>query len=1083
MDADPNPGPCPGENTLLDYAGGLLGSASVLEIDRHVDACSSCQVVLGRWLRAESPAHRESPDGADIDLAGAATRAPELERGASLHRYVLLKPLGTGGMGLVFAAYDPLLDRTVAIKVLRHEVATAMSSSARIRMLREARAMASLSHPNVVAVHDAGLFHGRVYLAMEYLEGGSLADWLKASPRRWKEIRDVFVQAGRGLAAAHERGLVHRDFKPQNVLFSGNGRVKISDFGLVRPTGGAAGSPQPAPLPALEGLDPQLAALHGPPGERTVTATGTLMGTPGYIAPEQRRGLAPDSRADQYSFCASLHLALYGRLPAVAAAMAAPPRAPSRVPDWLDRLVARGLSDDPTDRYPAMEALLDELSTRDHRIRRRAGAVAAVSLALAAATTAGVVATRQPARCRDRAARLELAWGQAPRAAISAAFARSTLAVAAQSWVHLGRALDRYAEDWTHEYERACAEERRDPPAFALRASCLDARLEDLGHTVRVLSSPSDLMVREDAARAVSDLLPPEACAAAGRAAPEPPPPAAEIQERIRAIHQKLGEAWALYRAGEHARAMPIAEALVADARSVESPGVLAQSLALAAQLHSRLLHPKEAIERLKVAVHAAESAGNQALAAQLLADLAQELTPRGQHEAAADALDHGDALLQHLGDSAATEASLLLARAELLGASGRWREAIPLLERSVSLSEQAFGPTHPRTAAALLKLARQMKDARDALRAQERASRGSEIYERIYGPNHPDRLGALQVLGQLARDRGDHALEERIARQILDARLMLYGPDSMQVARARWNLATALDMAAPGQALDEFRKTLATFERTMGPSGADPQLSALHFNIGGCLYELGEDEAARVEFQQASDILDRVRGPGDPKKVHPLTGLGMANAALGRLAEAETLFQRAIAVARSAGDDNADLQFPHLIAGQAYYEARQFARARKSYEQARRFVLIHSTEGSVDFALLEAKLAAAELADGQVEAALKRAGEARQSFERALGADHPFMAQVLTVMGEAHRRSGKVELALPLLQSAAQLRRAHRRRPIETAVTYLALADALKQSGAPADRIQPWLDAARAELARNRAWGEAWLRAAQMRH
>jgi eukaryotic-like serine/threonine-protein kinase len=1026
-------------------------------------------VLLGRWLHGEGAARelRAVQEPSPWGVPGSAGPAP----GVLLDRYVLLKPLGAGGMGLVFTAYDPLLDRTVAIKVMRHEVATAMPSSTRVRILREARAMARLSHPNVVSVHDAGLFHGRVYLAMEHMGGGSLAEWLQARPRSWQAIRDVFVRAGRGLAAAHARGLVHRDFKPQNVLFDHEGQVKISDFGLVRPSA-ALDAPGAEAVPSA----PEAVS------NASITRSSAILGTPGYIAPELLRGAIPDSRADQYSFAAALHLALHGRLPAGAGATAARPR----IPDWLDRLIARGLSEDPTARYPSMESLLDELTSRDRRLRRRALAAATASLGLSAAGALIFAVLQEPPPCERYAERLTLAWGPSRRAEVRQAVLGSGVPVAAQTWERLEPTLDGYAREVSELYAGACRAvrlSRRAEERIAPTASCLAARIEDLGHRTAVLSRATPLMAREDAARAASELLPVRACASFGRpaAAPAPAPPGS--WEKVGPVRQKLGQAWALYRAGEYAQGLALAGPLEAEARATEDPLLLAETLRLIGKLRSGASRYKDAAAALEPAMMAAVAAGKDQLAVVIASELADSLALQSQPEAATVWLDHGRAILTRLGKDPVAEASWLQARAAVLAVEGHWELAAPLLEAAVERMEQVFGPDHPRTAAVLVKLSRELKGAADLDRADRTATRALEIYERIYGPNHPDTLRALSARAQVARDRADVRSELALARRIQAAQQALYPEDSLEVAGARWTLGNALlNFGDPGAAAAEFQSALGTYQRTYGsPGEADARLASLHHYIGTCLYELGEDAQAEAEFQQELDLHSRARGTADPKLVHALTGLGLVSAAKGKLPEADERFQQAVAVARKAGEHNADLQYPYLAAAQASFEAGRYDRAEQSHLAALPFLASLIPAGSVKHATLEAKLAAAELGQGKAEAALHRAAQALAAMENALGRDHPLSVRALAVIGEARRRQGRPVAALELLQRAELLLERSPLRPLERGELLRSLARASHEAGLAPGRTQALMTAARTEFLKAGVWGRRRL-AAEMR-
>jgi tetratricopeptide (TPR) repeat protein len=325
-----------------------------------------------------------------VALAEAQQRILGRSATVRIGRYLILERIGKGGMGEVCSAYDPELDRKVAVKLLRSHLGP--DPEARARLLREARALARLAHPNVVAVYDAGVIGRDVFIVMELVDGQTMSGWLRAAARDWREIRDLLVEAGRGLVAAHEAGIVHRDFKPSNVLvgrdpLGGNaiGRVRVLDFGLARTSAGEDTS-----APTL-GTDPATSEV-----EPVLTRTGIVMGTPAYMAPEQMLGSEVGPAADQFSFCVAMFEALYelrpfpddvaGRLHAIKAEHVASAPASTRVPPWLYRAIVRGLRADPRDRFASMKELLAAMQL--DRRKRRLGIAASVSAVVLAAIIA-----------------------------------------------------------------------------------------------------------------------------------------------------------------------------------------------------------------------------------------------------------------------------------------------------------------------------------------------------------------------------------------------------------------------------------------------------------------------------------------------------------------------------------------------------------------------------------------------------------------------------------------------------------------------------------------------------------------------
>ncbi|MBC8067306.1 MAG: serine/threonine protein kinase, partial [Deltaproteobacteria bacterium] len=352
-DASVSEAVCPGEDELAEFLAGSGDNDTRAAIDQHIDTCDRCARTLalfgdafaGRSLLAEP---HDSADARSEDTGRDAAAEPEAaiadeERFAG--RYRIRECIGAGASGTVYAAWDPELDRVIALKVLRGAVS---GSEGAHRCTREAKVMARVAHPNVVAVHDVGVSGRHVFIATELVDGHTLDTWLAARTRTWQSVLEVFVAAGRGLAAIHDTGLVHRDFKPHNVMVGHDGRVRVTDFGLARLR------------PELARGDEHLVTASDSPTMSpgmlaetlaTQTRTGTLVGTPAYMSPEQWRSQPADARSDQFSFCVALYEALFEVRPFVGRTAAElstavceqtatlPGRA--KVPRWLGSAVLR----------------------------------------------------------------------------------------------------------------------------------------------------------------------------------------------------------------------------------------------------------------------------------------------------------------------------------------------------------------------------------------------------------------------------------------------------------------------------------------------------------------------------------------------------------------------------------------------------------------------------------------------------------------------------------------------------------------------------------------------------------------------
>ncbi|MEZ4426878.1 MAG: serine/threonine-protein kinase [Nannocystaceae bacterium] len=497
-------------------------------------------------------------------------------------RFAILQRLGAGGMGVVYSAYDETLDRKVAVKVLRADARG--GTKARDRLLREAQVMARLSHPNLVTVHEIGRHEGQVFIAMEFVRGQSLDQWItREPPRAWREVLAVFRQAGEALMAVHSAGLLHRDFKPHNAILGDDGVVKVLDFGLAR---------------ALDARDSEVEdSSEAPSGSSggmlaaSLTRTGAILGTPAYMAPEQQSGRAATTRTDQFNFCASLYEALFGQLPfptssrevlvdAVMNGRVREPPASVHVPKWVRRVVARGLSAEPEARHPSMEALLRALD-RDPAIRwrRRLGAAAIAGLSVLGGYGLFALGTERVGDCEGIERELAGVWSDARRDSVKAGLLASGSANAAETWERVERELDAYADAWSRLRAEGCEAHRdgRDAETiYARSVACLASRRASLSALVEVLESADDGVV-ENAVAAAAQLPELARCgdAAALLAAVSPPedPDAAAIE---RAQRERLARAAVLESAGRYDEALGLAVTARAAAEDIEFPPLTA---------------------------------------------------------------------------------------------------------------------------------------------------------------------------------------------------------------------------------------------------------------------------------------------------------------------------------------------------------------------------------------------------------------------------------------------------------------------------------------------------------------------------
>jgi tetratricopeptide (TPR) repeat protein/predicted Ser/Thr protein kinase len=713
----------------------------------------------------------DKPDGkGDKSPKTATTTATsELERGSSVGRYLILGLLGKGGMGEVYAAYDPELNRKIALKLLRaNTIADGDPSEGRARLLREAQAIARLSDPNVVVVFDVGTFADRVFLAMEFVDGNTLGYWTQAKPRSWREVVEVFKAAGRGLASAHKAGLVHRDFKPDNVMIGRDGQIRVMDFGLARAieVEGNAGLSSADDTPTRD-LARAAAGVATDAVASTVdfplTLSGTMMGTPAYMAPEQFRSATVDARTDQFSFCVAVYEALYGERPFegrgiheltanVLAGRVREPPTRARVPGWLRKVIVRGLRPDRAQRHTSMEALLAELERDPARVRRR-WAVSGSAVAIIALLGVGLFRAQrqQRMRCLGADAKLAGIWelpsknGLSPRKeAIRTAFMATGKRYAADSFTVVSNALDRYVTDWNNMHRDSCqathTRGEQSAEVLDLRTSCLRDRFDELRALTNVFSDANGEVVSK-AVAGTQSLRPIEQCAdiVTLRAVVRPPDDKA-VRSAVDDVRTRLADVKALASAGKYKKAMGQIGQIVEAAQKTTYQPVVAESLFRLAELQVFTDEGAKAEENLERAVWMADGSRHDEVVAAAAAELVFVVGyTQGRYADGERWARHALAALHRLGGGHDVVAGW---RANNLGAmyekEGRFEESLAANLEAVTLKSRALGGAHFDVGISYCNVASSLFHLGRVDEAIDRNQQALKILRAALGPEHP---------------------------------------------------------------------------------------------------------------------------------------------------------------------------------------------------------------------------------------------------------------------------------------------------------------------------------------------------------
>jgi tetratricopeptide (TPR) repeat protein len=845
-----------------------------------------------------------------------------LAEGTEVGRYVVGAPIGAGAMGTVYEAHDPELDRPVALKLLRHAPGSEAERERReARLLGEARGLAQLHHPNVVAIYDVGRHDEGVFMAMERLRGQTLQAWL-GTPRPWAEVRKVFVQAAKGLAACHAAGLMHRDLKPANVMLTDDGRVVVIDFGLVKAT---TTTSDPGSQPLGKGWESLVA-----------TADGSRVGTPAYMAPEQLSRGEADARSDQFALCVALYEALFGRSPfpgdtvaaRAAALMLDPPRSPpddTPVPRRIVTAVMRGLARDPDDRHPSIDALIEALEPARSRWSKRAS-LGALGLVVAGGavwwtTRAPVVVAQPPAA--DPCPGL---------------FAELSAVGSTAADVSTPHVLETYRERLLNVAAQTC-------PTVAATAFDDDPRvlcLRDRGEQARgiVAQIAAGTLSASQAEGAAGRLPPVSWCASAEVAAralavPEAGPQRSEVaalrwelgglsvyaktdadwaarQELLRRadalgfaplqVDVEIALGFAATHSGRNDEAVAHSERayhLAVENGLHEHATRAANQLVLAYGVH--LGDEAAALRWVRHAEAALALAPDATLEAELLVDRA--LIARGADRPEDSLRDATQAVATLEGEGEGASLALAVAYDELAlsqMAMGNEAEARRRHDQAIDTALEAGGPVSGTLARALANSAQTRMRMRDTLGALAETVAAYAVMERLVGPKHPQ-LAAIFNLMAIAQERlGEHeqalALYQRVLAHVEEA----YGPEHEETARAANNLATAL------------RRD-------------------------------GQPEAARAMLLRALRIKERLHGEDSPELGSTFAGLSDLEAELGDTAAAVTYATRAVEVRQTLGPTHRDLLVMRCVLAERLADAGERAKAEAIADDARRIAQTHT--------------------------------------------------------------------------------------------------------------------------------------------
>ena len=894
---------CPDEGAFVRIAAGTLSSDERIALLDHVDGCLTCHELLAGVLRGSASAANQETLVGDRPM-----RPTRPEPGTEIDHYVVVDFLGAGAMGEVLRARDTVLGREVALKLLGRMPGPKWGD----RLVREAQAMARMSHPNVVTVYgvgeyDAGGGETIFYVAMELVEGTTATAWVE-DKHSWVDVLGMYVAAGEGLAAAHERGIVHRDFKPDNVLVGNDGRARVGDFGLAAAMG--------AELEELHTESDDALSID-------LTRTGELLGTPRFMAPEQLRGAPLDHRADQFAFAVSLYRGLYGAYPykgktitELLRAYKKPPVAPpsgNETPAAVWTALRRALQTQRRERFGDMNELLTELREVLGRKKRTRAVVASVAVGVIG-LGGGIAATEltQERPCDRVGEGITATWNEQRRSDLQEALGEDGLEV----FDRVARRLDKFSAGWQQAASELCrathVQRVQSEEALQVRMRCLELQRGRIAATLDVLERRPEPRVVQRAIPTLDLLVAPADCRTLASLSVARPDGTEATDD--------LNRLFALESLGLYVEARELGEDLL---ERVVRPETRSEVLLSLGRVYSAIAEGQRANEAFRDAARHAADAKNDSVVARAWVYRAWESIRRQRYDEAAIQLEASRVAMRRGDESRGMEYQLAKAAAKLHQVSGELDLALLESEKALAAADDAQSPLARATTLAiraeiLVGMGRHEEAAADA-------ESQVEIYVDELGENHHDTHLARHNLGTILLN-------------------------SNHIDEAREHIAAARD---------GFRTLLG--EENLGFVNAASGLVI----IDGML---GEHERAIEGGKAVLDLLERIDEPDAENGIYVRNAMAQAYRALRRYDEAEKTITEAIAIQeRILGTEHPALAVALIGRGEIRKMRGSTELALADYERALKL----SPEGSIDSAyaktgLGQCKLTLGESAEGR---------------------------------------------------------------------------------------------------------------------